>query len=208
MEPGPSPLLIPVPEVVDGPRVQLRPLRPEDAAAQLEAIEESRAELDRWIGWAGQVRSLDDARENVMRSRAKWLLRERLDWGVFERETGRLLGPIDLHRIDWGARAFEMGYWLRSTALGRGYMREAARVVTRLAFETLHANRVELRIDTRNGRSRALAEGLGYVLEGTLRRNRLSPAGDIADTHIYALTPEDYRRLPWAVDPMALEVTR
>ncbi len=208
MSPAPSPLLIPVPEVLDGLRVRLRVRESDDAPALWEAIEESREELERWLMWVGSVRSLDDARENVMRNRAKWLLRERLDWGIFERGTGRLVGDIDLHRIDWSARAFEMGYWLRTSAYGQGYMREAVRIVTQLAFETLSANRVELRIDTRNEHSRRLAEALRYTLEGTLRRNRLSPAGTVADTHVFALIPEDYRQLAWAVDPMIQEVVR
>ena len=192
-----SPTLIELPEALDGPSVRVRPYRPEDAEPLWEAVDESREHLAPWLPWVARYTDLDYARETVIRCRARWMLREDLTVGVFEREGGRLLGGSGLHRIDWDLRTFEIGYWLRRTAEGKGYMREAVQLLTRLAFDTLEANRVETRMDTRNERSRRVPEGLWFVLEGTLRRSAPDAEGRPRDQHIYALIPEDYHRLEW-----------
>ena len=195
---GNSPLLIELPEYLDGSRVRLRPFCADDAPVLWEAVDESREHLAPWLPWAATYRSVDDAREFVTRAAAWWLLRHNLPVGIFERETGRLLGGCGLQGITWDLRSFEIGYWLRRTAEGRGYMSEAVQLLTRWAFDALAANRVFIRMDVRNQRSQAVAARLGFVHEGTLR-NALSDAeGKPRDVHVYALIPEDYRGLPWA----------
>lgn len=197
----PEPVLIDVPEELDGPRVRLRPLRADDAPAVWEAIEESRAHLAPWVSWVHDLHSLDDERATIARLRARWVLRESLTVGIFDRATGRYLGGSGLHRIDWSVRAFEIGYWIRVTAEGRGYVAETVRVLAGFAFEALGANRVEIRTEVGNARSRKVAEILGFVCEGTLRRARIDREGGVTDTVVYALIPEDYARLPWRSTP-------
>lgn len=203
-----SPLLIPVPGVIDGPRVRLRTYLPEDAEALLEAVEESRHDLQPWLRWPRDVVTLDGARERITRLRADWLLRDRLAWGIFRRGDDRMLGGVALINPDWEGRVFEAGYWLRRSAEGRGYMREALRLVTRLGFDLLAANRVVARVEADNARSRRVPEALGYVLEGTLRRDHLGLDGAPTDVLVYALIPEDYRRLAWAVDGTTQDALR
>ena len=189
---------IALPDVLRGARVVVRPFRLADGAPLLEAIDESRERLAPWLVWVDGHRSLDDSRAFILGAQAHWARREDLPVGIFDGTTGGLLGGSGLHRIDWALRRFEIGYWLRTSAQGRGYMQEAVRLLTSLAFEQLHASRVEIRMDPRNRRSQRVAERLGYVLEGTLRNCALDGAGLPSDRHIYALIPADYRRLPWA----------
>ena len=78
-------------------------------------------------------------------------------------------------------------------------MQETVRLLTRLAFDDLQANRVEIRMDTRNVRSQRVPERLGFVFEGTLRRaGELDESGRPADRHVYALIREDFELLDWA----------
>ncbi len=195
---GSSPILIGMPEYLDGPRVRLRPFGAGDAPALWEAVDESREHLAPWLPWAGRYTSVDDAREYVARAAAWWLLRQNLSTGIFEREGGLLLGGSGLQGIDWDLRSFEIGYWLRRSAEGRGYMTEAVQLLTRWAFDELAANRVFIRMDVRNTRSRAVAAGLGFVHEGTLRNSLPDVEGRPRDSHMYALIPKDYRGLAWA----------
>ncbi|MDP8922956.1 MAG: GNAT family N-acetyltransferase [Chloroflexota bacterium] len=197
--PARSPLLIELPDVLDGPRVRLRPHRPDDATPLWEAVQESREHLEPWMPWVDEYQEPDDVREYLVRARARWDLREDLAVAIVERSSGRLLGGSGLHRMNWPLRTFEIGYWLRRGAEGHGFASEAVQLLTRLAFDTLGANRVEIRVDARNERSRGVAERLGFVLEGTLRRAAADVHGRPADVHILALLPEEYRRLPWAV---------
>lgn len=187
-----------MPEEVTGPRVLVRPFRPEDAGAVWESIEESRDHLAPWLPWVSGYHSPEDARVFTIRARARWMTREDVILGVFERSSGRHLGGTGLHRINWDIRAFEIGYWLRKTAEGHGYMREAVQALTRMAFDVLQANRVEISMDPRNIRSRNVAERLGFVLEGTFRQRMPDVDKQPRDQHVFALIPEDYRRLDWA----------
>ena len=196
--PAPSPLLIALPDELDGPCVRLRPYRPDDAAALWEAVQESREHLAPWMPWVDDYQEPDDAREFLVRARARWQLREDFGVAVIERESGRFLGGSGLHRMNWPLRTFEIGYWLGWGAEGHGFATEAVQLLARLAFDTLDANRVEIRMDTRNERSRRVAERLGFVLEGTLRRAAADVQGRPTNVHVFALLPEEYWRLPWA----------
>lgn len=189
-----------VPERLTGPRVLLRPLDPEDAPAVWEAIEESRARLAVWLPWVGTLRSVDDERAEIIRLRARWMHREDLTVGIFDLTSGRFLGGSGLHRINWDLRIFELGYFLRTSAEGQGYATETVQLLTRLAFDRLQANRVEIYVDPRNIRSARVPERLGFVLEGTLRRIKADVNGRPTDRQVFALIREDYDRLRWGGD--------
>lgn len=186
------PTTIPLPEELSGRRVLIRPYTVGDAPAVREAVSESRPELRPWMPWADSHQTIAESIDFCVRSRAEWLLRQNLNLGIFERENGRYLGGTGFPRLSWEARAFEIGYWLRTSAVGHGYMTEAVRVLTRSAFEQMGANRVEIRCDARNDRSRAVAERCGYVLEGRLRRSALAPDGDLRDTLVFSLVREEF----------------
>jgi RimJ/RimL family protein N-acetyltransferase len=86
---------------------------------------------------------------------------------------------------------------LASRAGGRWSITEAAQLLTRLAFDTPEANRAEIRVDPADTRSRRVAERVGFVPEGRLRRSGWGPDGRPTDRLVFALVPEDDRRLPW-----------
>jgi len=189
--------LIDVPEEIRGPRVLLRPLRQDDAPALWEALERSREHLAPWLPWVQDLRTVEDARAAVDRLRARWLSREDLSVAIFDRETGRLLGGTGLHRIDWTARSFEIGYWIRRDAQGQGYVTEAVQLLVRLAFEHLGATRVEIRVDPRNVRSVQIPERLGFVLERTRREHASDPGSPPSVRWVFSLIPEEYARRAW-----------
>jgi RimJ/RimL family protein N-acetyltransferase len=203
-----DPLLIEVPEVLRGERVLVRPFADADAPALFEAIEESRQHLAPWMPWVHAYGSVENGLEYIRRSRAHWLLRERLPVGIFEVNSGALLGGSGLERINWDIPRFEIGYWLRLSAQGQGYIQEVVRLLTRMAFDDLHAKRVVILMDPRNTRSKRVPERLGFVFEGTLRNSAVdNNTGLPADRHVYALIPEDYAKLEWARDPSTVNTS-
>jgi len=193
-----QPLLIDLPDELIGNLVIVRPWEEEDSDDLWDAIDNSREHLEAWMPWVDRYRNPDNALEHTRRSRARWLMREDLSVAIVERATGRIVGGSGLHRIDWKYRLFEIGYWVRRESEGRGYATETVQLLTRLAFDLLDANRVELRIDARNIRSLRVAERVGFVLEGTLRRKFPAPDGTPGDMHVLALLPEEYQALPWS----------
>jgi len=190
-------LRVTLPRKINGPRVRLRPLRLSDAPAAWEAIEESRSHLEPWLPWVKETRSVADERASIARFRELWRRRESLVVGIFDRRGGRYLGGSGLHRINWRTRVFEIGYWIRVTAEGRGYVSETVRLLTSLAFDRFAANRVQIFMHPQNVRSETVPKRLGFVREGTLRGVTLGPDGVPQDRHVYALVRADYDRIPW-----------
>lgn len=187
--------LVSMPNELVGERVIVRSYRQADADAMFAAVEESRELLSPWFGWVERYRSVDDARDYCIRMAAQWLTRDTLSGGIFDAASGRYLGGAGLMRPNWSARSFEVGYWMRSSALGRGYTTEAVQLLTHLAFGQLAARRVEIRCDARNEPSRRVAERLGFVFEGRLRNHSLDLAGLSRDMLVFSLVPADYRQV-------------
>lgn len=185
--------LIPLFDALQGARVLVRAYRPEDAEALREAVDESREHVRPWLPFADDHQSIEESRAWIIQGMAKWLLREDLILSIWEIASGRYLGGTGLHPHDWQVPAFEIGYWLRKSAEGHGYMAESVRLLTDFAFASLHANRVEIRCDARNTRSAGVAERLGFVREACLRNQARANDGSLRDTLIFALTPGDTR---------------
>jgi RimJ/RimL family protein N-acetyltransferase len=112
---------------------------------------------------------------------------------LWERDSEHFLGGIGFHPRNWEARAFEIGYWLRTTAAGHGYMTEAVRLLTNELFTAMGANRVEIHCDIRNARSAAVPQRLGFIQEARLRNVGRATDGTLRSTFIFALTPDDPR---------------
>ncbi len=192
--------LMPLFDELVGERVVVRPYRPEDAEQHFAAIEESRAHIAPWLPWVGGYASVADSRDYIARERAHWLLREDMGLGIFDRATGRYLGGTGLHPCNWDMGIFEIGYWLRVSAEGHGYMAEAVRLLTDFAFDQLGAKRVFIRCDARNTRSANVARRLGFVQEAHLRNEMRVPDGSLRDTLVFARIPSDPRAWKAAAD--------
>ncbi|HEX2010494.1 MAG TPA: GNAT family protein [Roseateles sp.] len=186
----PDPVLIKVPEQILTERLVIAAPRVGLGQALNAAICESLAELRPWMPWAQSAPTVEESETVLRHQLAKFLLRSDLVYQIYAKtpsgEPGRLLGGTGLHRLDWQVRRFEIGYWIRSSACGRGYVSEAVQALARMAFEELRARRVEIRMDPLNTRSRAVAERCGFELEGVLRQDSLTPAGEPRDTCVYA----------------------
>ncbi|MFG6120837.1 GNAT family N-acetyltransferase [Thalassobacillus sp. B23F22_16] len=182
-----QPILIDFPSAFETERLQIRMPLPGDGDAVHEALEASHEELKRWMPFAQRRQSLEETESNVREAHARFLTREDLRLHIFEKESGKFIGSSGLHRMNWEIPKFEIGYWLDSRYSGKGYMSEAVEGITTFAFEELKARRVEIRCDAANKASRKIPERLGFELEGILRHDDLSVAGDeLRDTCIYA----------------------
>ena len=183
-------LLIDVPERIETARLVLRCPRRGDGAVLNAAIAVSMVELGPWIPWAGTLPTPDESEIHCRRQQAKFILREDFVFLIFARQPdgseGELLGGTGLHRIDWTLRRFEIGYWRKTGRGGRGIVTETVQAMTRLAFDTLGARRVEIRMADDNVRSWKVAERAGYTHEALLRFDSVTPTGEPRSTRVYA----------------------
>ena len=187
------PTLAPIFDELRGERVLVRPHRETDAAEHFAAVEESREYLLPWLPWVLGYTSVDDSREFINRCIARWYQREDFIVGVWDVRTGRFLGGSGLHPHNRDVPSYEIGYWLRRSAEGHGFMTETVKLLTDYAFDSLGAQSVYIRCDMRNVRSAAIPRRLGFPLEAHLRGDGIATDGSIRDTLIFNRTPDDPR---------------
>ena len=185
-----KPCILPLPRETE--RLILRTPLPTDADAIQEALEESFADLHIWMDWATTLQSLDDTRAIIERHQANYKSAEDFTVSAFLKNTGRFVLNAGLHPRNWRVPKFEIGYWCRTSMQGRGYVTEAVRELTAAAFRDMSAMRVEIRCDSRNQRSRRVAERVGYRLEAELRCDDRANDESLRDTIVYALLAEDF----------------
>lgn len=181
-----NPLLIPVPESFETERLLIRAPQNGDGAMVQEAISESIDQLRPWMPWAQEVPDEEQSEIGVRQARIQFLKRSDLRLYLIHKDSGRLVGCSGLHRMDWQSRKFEIGYWVRSSCIGQGYITEAVNGITEFAISQLMANRLEIRCDTLNLRSIQVAVRAGFTLEGTFRKDECRTDGSLMDTMIFA----------------------
>jgi RimJ/RimL family protein N-acetyltransferase len=189
------PLLIDIPAEWVGPRIVLRRYREEDARLLFDAVMESQVHLRQWLPWADAYHTVDDAVEFVRRQSGHWAASGHIAMAIFSRADGRYLGGTGFTVHSLAVPSFEIGYWLRQPAEGHGYMSEAVRALTTYLFDSLGAQRVCVRCDARNSRSKAVAERLGFTFEGRTRHDEINTDGFLRDSLTYALIPDEFAQV-------------
>jgi len=176
-----------VPHLIVTERVVARAYEVADAEAMDAAMKANHLRLREWMPWAWDEPQTIDTRRNLLTMfRTKFDAGEDFMMGMFDRESGALLGGTGLHpRV--GPGALEIGYWLKADAEGHGLMTEVAGALTQVALGLGLAERVEIHCDPANERSRAVPTRLGYVREDT----RMEPCGTGGEDRLSEI---------WAID--------
>lgn len=184
-----DPILLDIPEQIETERLILRAPRAGDGAEVNAAVVANLEHLRPWMPWAATVMTAAEQEIWARKQRILFLRRDELPFLIFWKATNRYIGGTGFHNINWYVPRLEMGYWLAKEVEGNGVMSEAVQALTHFAFETLAANRIEIRCDVNNERSAAVARRAGYTHEGTLFHNaRHHLTNDLRSTHVFAKT--------------------
>jgi RimJ/RimL family protein N-acetyltransferase len=189
MESPEDPILRDFPDQFETERLVIRPPRSGDGPAVNAAIRETFDALKMWMPWAQTIPEPAETEATLRRKAAEWQTRKDLMVTLWRKSDGLLAGCSGLHRIDWSVPCVEIGYWLRTSLQGQGYMTEAVLGLTKFAFEQLGAQRIEIRCDVLNTRSAAVAERAGYTLEARLHHHVRGTDGGLRDTLVYVKFP-------------------
>jgi RimJ/RimL family protein N-acetyltransferase len=107
------------------------------------------------------------------------------------RDSGILVGQVELVWVSEHHREGEIGYVLDPRHHGRGFATEAAHAMLRVGFEQLGLHRVVGRCLAPNTASAALLQRLGMRREAHFRRNALVK-GDWTDELVFAVLRDDW----------------
>jgi len=174
------------------PICRLRPYEATDAAALCEAARESAAEVYPWLSWCHADYTLAEAAEWAG-SRAPLADAGQEYNFVIVGSDGRFLGGCGLNQVNRLHRYANLGYWVRTSATGRGVATEAVRELAQFAFRNTDLVRLEIVCAVGNGRSQRVAERAGAHREGVLR-HRLILHGEPVDAVMFSLVRQEWDR--------------
>lgn len=171
-------------------RLRLSPWTAADAEDLYAAVQESVADVGRWLPWCTRDYDLADAANWAATIQAAWTSGTMYAFATRAAVDGRLLGGCGLNQLDRKHRCANLGYWVRSSAQGHGVAMAAARLVAAFGFRQLGLARIEIVTLTDNLASRRVAAKLGAQFEG-IARARLWAWGRAHDAAMHGLVPQD-----------------
>jgi ribosomal-protein-serine acetyltransferase len=177
-------------ELTEG-ELLMRQYRDGDAPLLFEAVGESISEMSPWLPWCHEGYSLEESREFVASRSTAVKADEHYSFAVFSKDDPqRLLGGVGLNFINRVHQFGNLGYWTRTSAAGKGIASQAGRMVARFGFEQLELQRIEIVAAIPNLASQRVAEKIGAVREGVLRK-RLLIRSESQDAVLFSLVRED-----------------
>lgn len=190
---------MPVPYRIETPRLVIRNYHPADAAQLKQAVDESLAHLLPWMPWAqNEPEPLMIKQQQLRFFRAQFDLDTDYVFGIFNASETQLLGSTGLHKRSREHR-LEIGYWIRTQAVGKGYVTEAVQALVYAAFRYHGVKGIDICCDPRNQASYAVAQRCGFTHKETLSGRNQTPDGKPRDTMIWQLEQGNTLELPFAM---------
>jgi len=171
--------------------LELRPRAPEDAEELFALTDANRARLRTWLPWLDRCTRPEHTRANIESTVRQAEAGTGLAFCLWTK--GRIAGVGGYNLIDRANLTGNIGYWLGEAFEGRGLMTAANHALVTHGFSVLGLRRQTIAAATGNPRSRAVAERLGFQLEGVLR-NAEQLYGRSVDHALYAQTFEDWEQ--------------
>jgi len=171
--------------------ILLRPYGEADAEHLYAAVRESIPEVSRWLAWCHENYSLEESRGFIA---ARELASQGDEWysfAIFEKSSDVFIGGVGINFINRVHQFANLGYWIRTSAAGRGFATRATRLAAQFGFERLGLRRIEIVAAIDNIGSQRVAEKAGATRE-SVARQRLLIQGESHDAVVYSLIPADF----------------
>ncbi|MGQ0637050.1 MAG: GNAT family N-acetyltransferase [Planctomycetaceae bacterium] len=163
----------------------IRPSRSDDIDGVFAAVRESINELSSWMPWCHPEYARSETLAWVESRPAAWDAKTDFSF-VIESETGEILGACGLDRIEHTNGTASLGYWVRTSATGRGVATQATTLLREWAFHHTDLHRLEIMAAVGNVASQRVAEKAGATREGVLAQ-RLVVRGRKHDAALFSI---------------------
>ncbi len=173
---------------IETERLILRPMRVSDAADMFRYAR--RSDVTTYLLWFPHP-SQSYTEEYLRYIEKRYRLGEFFDWGVVDKESGRMIGTCGFTRFDYPHNVGEIGYVLSPEFHGKGLGTEAASRVLRFGFEELSLHRIEVKFMQGNEASLRVSQKLGMQFEG-YRRDAMLVKGTYRTIGTSAILRKDF----------------
>ncbi|WP_274562251.1 GNAT family N-acetyltransferase [Streptomyces spiramyceticus] len=173
-----------------GDDAELRPLEPWQAEEYLAHIDRGRAHIGQYIGLASAATDLASARAFLQSYADKQAADAGRIYGIWL--EGTLVGGVLFRVFDAAAGNCEAGCWLEESAVGRGLVTRATRVLIDWAVDVRGMHRVEWLVSSANTASVNVAKRLGMTRDGVLRES-YAYRGVRHDMEVWSVLGQEWR---------------
>jgi ribosomal-protein-serine acetyltransferase len=170
--------------------ITVRPHRTNDVEPCFEAVRESMNELSPWMWWCHGAYSFEETKIWIESRPDAWEKGVEYSFAIVDSKDGYFLGGCGLNYMNLTDRFANLGYWVRTRRTRQGVATAATLLVAQFAFNELRVNRVEMVVATENKASQRVAEKVGALREGILRK-RIVVRDHIYDAFIFSLIADD-----------------
>lgn len=175
---------------------ELRPLEPWQAEEFLAHMDRGREYIGKYIAFPDKSTDLESSRACLQSYADKAAADTGRIWGIWLGGSGgrggTLVGGVLFRTMDAPQGTAEAGCWLEPSAVGKGLITRAARVVIDWAIGERGFHRVEWLVSDENAASIAVARRLGMTKEGTLRESYLY-RGRRASMEVWSVLAHEWR---------------
>jgi RimJ/RimL family protein N-acetyltransferase len=183
-----EPLVI-EPVTLRGQVVRLEPLSLDHVGALCEVGLEP--ELWKWIPFF--VTTETEMRDYVQKALEEQARGVSLPFVVIDQASNQVIGCTRYGNIEKSHRRVEIGWtWYALPFQRTKANTEAKLLLLTHAFEVIRANRVELKTDGLNTKSRNAILRIGATEEGTFRRHMITEAGRVRDTVYFSIIDTEW----------------
>lgn len=153
-------------------------------------------DADLWTWYTQDLQNPDDLQAWMTKRLEESGKREKMSYAVQLNTSKAIIGATSYGHIDWAEKGIEIGWtWLGKEYIGAGINKHMKFLMLQHAFERMEIQRLELRTDEENVRSRRAMEKIGAKYDGTLRNHRSTRGGRRRNTVIYSIIQSEWRGL-------------
>ncbi len=116
-----------------------------------------------------------------------------LTWLMELKDTHKVIGEIVLYDFRLKQQA-DIGYRINKDYWGKGFAPEAGQAMVKAAFDAIELTRLQIRCFSNNPGSIRVAEKLGFIQEGLIRKGAI--VNVMTDYYIFGLLKEEYDQQP------------
>jgi ribosomal-protein-serine acetyltransferase len=129
--------------------------------------------LDKWLDWVNKLTTLENTLQFLHDKEKEVNENKKVEYGVYL--NNKYIGHIAILNIDLKNKSGEIGYWISSDLVNKGYITEAVKIIEKDFFKVHKFNKLQILCDKKNIPSITVAKKCGYKKRGVLRKDYFSP---------------------------------
>ncbi len=170
----------------------IKPLEKSDLKAYHQMVQDNRKRLeDFFVGTVSRTKTEADTVRFVDEMVERAQRKEYYAFLIVDEKAHKLAGFLDFKNVDWNIPKAEVGCYIDEHYECRGITTTAFVLLCRYGFDRLGFEKIYLRTHNENKSARRVAEKAGFILEGTIRKDYKTTAGQLVDLLYYGKLKEE-----------------